>query len=282
MLSQKLLIHTITTNVGQIEYSTIGSGEPVVFIHGGHSNCRETLWHTGFNLNTYRLITPTRPGYGNTPLAGFHTPRQTANLILSLLKELKILPAIIIGISAGGLTAVAIAAHHPEIVKKLVLLSAVTKRWLQPHEFLYRSGKLLFSPATEKLTWALFRKGFDLFPKLMAKVLFKQLSLAAYQGITDDEIQWLRSMVSQQGSGDGFVNDLEQELPPEDLKLVQCPTLIIHSENDKSVKMDMALHANQNIPHSTLVTYENYWGHLLWLGEGSKVVIERAIRFIQY
>ena len=55
-------IKIIETDKGQIEYSIVGKGIPVLFLHGGHSNCRETLFHKGCNTNKYLLITPSRPG----------------------------------------------------------------------------------------------------------------------------------------------------------------------------------------------------------------------------
>lgn len=57
------------TAKGRVEYSITGTGMPVVFLHGGHSNCNETLFHKGFDTRTFSLITPSRPGYGNTPLS---------------------------------------------------------------------------------------------------------------------------------------------------------------------------------------------------------------------
>jgi pimeloyl-ACP methyl ester carboxylesterase len=62
----------------------VGNGFPILFIHGGHSNCSETLSHTGFDLEKFQLITPSRPGYGNTPLKGNGSPKQAADWIAGL------------------------------------------------------------------------------------------------------------------------------------------------------------------------------------------------------
>jgi pimeloyl-ACP methyl ester carboxylesterase len=103
----------IRTDHGEIEYRTIGNGQPIVFIHGGHSNCHETLSCKGFDLERFQLIIPSRPGYGNTPLANNNTPGKAAGLIAELLEILSIDKAIIYGISAGGLTAIELAAVFP-------------------------------------------------------------------------------------------------------------------------------------------------------------------------
>jgi pimeloyl-ACP methyl ester carboxylesterase len=61
------MCHLIETPLGTIGYSVIGMGKPLLFLHGGYSNCRETLFHKGFKTNDFKLITPSRPGYSRTP-----------------------------------------------------------------------------------------------------------------------------------------------------------------------------------------------------------------------
>jgi pimeloyl-ACP methyl ester carboxylesterase len=77
----------INTKIGEIEYCSVGQGIPIVFIHGGHSNCFDTLSHKGFDLSKFQLITPSRPGYGKTPLNG-HTHAQTSCRINRRITEL--------------------------------------------------------------------------------------------------------------------------------------------------------------------------------------------------
>ncbi|MEM6846250.1 MAG: alpha/beta hydrolase [Bacteroidota bacterium] len=108
----------LNNRLGDIEYSSVGRGVPVLFVHGGHSNCHETLCHQGFDLERFQLITPSRPGYGKTPLNGNRTPKQAADLMVELLNHLKIDDVVVYGISAGGLTAIALAANYPSKVKK--------------------------------------------------------------------------------------------------------------------------------------------------------------------
>ena len=138
---------TIKTDKGQIEYSIVGEGTPVLFLHGGHSNCRETLFHKGFDTSKYQLITPSRPGYGNTPLNNNNTPKKAANLIITLLDHLNIKKVIVYAVSAGGLTSIEMAGNYPDRVEKLILASAVTKKWLDKNELLKLFSKF-FSDKT--------------------------------------------------------------------------------------------------------------------------------------
>lgn len=274
------MVQVIETAAGTIEYAQYGTGIPLLFVHGGHSNCRETLFHKGFDPDQFCLLTPTRPGYGKTPLAGFSSPKNTAVLLISLLNQLNIQQAIVIGISAGGLTAIELAANYPDRVKKLILVSAVTQKWMTDRDENYVKGKKLFSPAMERYSWAMFRFFYAVIPRLMAKTMFQELSTVRPAAFNRDEVRELQEMTKKQRSGSGFVNDLDQQIDPSELSKIVCPTLILHSLNDGSVSRDHAEHAKQNIPNSLLQTYENRWGHLLWLGEESRAPIEEALGFI--
>src|SRR4051812_22605240 len=125
-----MMISLIETIKGKIEYSMLGQGRPILFVHGGHVNCTETIFQKGLDANRFCFITPSRPGYGNTPLSDLNkTPKGTADLFIALLDELKIQEAIVVGISAGGLTALEMAANYPDRIQCLVLMSALTKKW---------------------------------------------------------------------------------------------------------------------------------------------------------
>ena len=164
------------TRFGIIEYHSVGKGKPIVFIHGGHSNCNEILAHKGFDPSKFQLLTPSRPGYGKTPLADNQTPSKAAKLIIALLNSLAIDKAIIYGISAGGLTALKLAEEYPDYVEKLILASAVTKKWLDPKDWIYKTAQIIFSPRIEGITWGMVRFFSSIFPRLMAKSFFAQFS----------------------------------------------------------------------------------------------------------
>lgn len=273
---------TIKTKIGTIEYSRTGNGIPLLFIHGGHSSCNETLFLKGFDTTKYCLITPSRPGYGRTPLSNFTSPKNTAKLFTALLDELKIDQVIVIGISAGGLTAIELASNFPDRVSKLILISAVTKRWMTEKDKTYQKAKKIFSPGIEKYSWGLFRFFYSLFPKLMAHTMFKELSTFRPTNISDEDVNELYSMVKLQRSKEGFINDLTQDIEPNIINRITCPTIILHSSNDNSVKMEHANHAHAQLKHSTLKVYNNIWGHLLWLGQESNKPIEDTLKFIDY
>ena len=259
---------TIETEKGIIECSMVGQGETILFIHGGHSNCDETIFQKGFEISEYQLLTPSRPGYGKTPLNSQNkSPKGTSELIISLLGKLKINTVNVIGISAGGLTALELAANYPERINNLVLISALTKKWFTITDPLYKKGKKIFSPKMEKISWSVYRISFKIFPELMTKVMFKELSKYRPIEFEKNEIKELKEMTMKMRSFTGFSNDLDQDIDQNILSKIKCKTLILHSNYDNSVGFEHPENARRNIKQSELIKFNNRWGHLLWLGE---------------
>ena len=271
----------MNTKLGEIEYYTIGKGIPVLFVHGGHSNCNETLCHKGFDLENFQLITPSRPGYGKTPLSDNKNPRQTADLIMELLKGLSVDNIIVYGISAGGLTAIELAGNYPNKVSKLILASAVSKKWLDEQGKIYKTAKKMFNPKIEKIVWGMVRFFSSIFPNMIAKSFYPQFSKNPVHKLKKDDIKELVSTMKFYNSKMGFLNDIDQNINDEIITKIKCPTLIIHSENDSSVPLEHAKYSNQMITSSKIEILQNDWGHLFWIGADSKSSIEKTIEFIK-
>lgn len=264
----------IETAKGKIEYTILGRGIPILIVVGGHTNCKETIFHKGLDPNKFCFITPSRPGYGLTPLTDENkSPKGTSELFVALLDVLKIQKVIVFGISAGGLTALEIASNFPDRVEKLILMSALTKKWFYETDKVYKGAKKIFAPGIERYTWFFYRLFFNLFPKVMTKTMFKQLSNYRPVKFTENEVQELKQMTLILRSYKGFDNDLDQTIEQETLKKISCPTLILHSENDNAVDISHAEHAKNNIKKSKLVTFKNHWGHLLWLGTDYDLIL---------
>jgi pimeloyl-ACP methyl ester carboxylesterase len=270
----------VNTEHGDIEYSSIGKGRPIVFIHGGHSNCFETLSHKGLDVSKFQLITPSRPGYGKTPLIDNHTPKQAADLIIDLINSLSIDNIIVYGISAGGLTAIEMAANYPDKVEKLILASAISKKWLDENGKVYKTAKKIFKPKTEKITWGVVRFFARRFPKFIADQFYPQFSANKKHKLTKDDVNELITALSIYRSKTGFINDIDQNITEESLGKIKCPTLIIHSKNDNSVSFDHAIHSNNMIHNSKLIELDNEWGHLFWIGSDSNKAIKKIIDFM--
>lgn len=272
---------TIHTALGNIEYSSIGKGQPILFVHGGHANSKETLPYKGLDTTHFQLITPSRKGYGATPLGKKATPLDTAHLFMTLLDQLKIDKVIVYGISAGGYTAIELAAHYPNRVEKLILAAAVTQKWLDKKGSTYKIAQKIFHPKIERFTWGMVSFFSRLFPTLIAKSFFKEFSTNPTAQPTKKESQVLANILQKYHSKQGFLNDIDQNIEANSLKKIKCPTLILHSEYDNSVPLSHPKQAHSLIPSSELHLFKNKWGHLLWLGEDYDKILPIILHFLK-
>src|SRR5262245_28562802 len=114
----------------KLYYEIHGRGRPLVLIHGGGSTIESTFGRILPDLaKTHQVIAVELQAHGHTldidrPLSF----EQDADDVAALLKQLKVEKADIMGFSNGGTTALQIGIRHPELVNKLVLLSAAYKR----------------------------------------------------------------------------------------------------------------------------------------------------------
>lgn len=114
----------------KLYYEIYGHGEPLVLLHGGGSTIGCSfgrmipLLEKHFLLIAVELQNHGRSGHRDIP----ETFEQDADDVAALLKNLTINKASIFGFSNGATTAIQIGIRHPQIVRKLVLAAAASKR----------------------------------------------------------------------------------------------------------------------------------------------------------
>jgi 3-oxoadipate enol-lactonase len=99
-----------------------GSGPQVVFLHEGIADSR--MWDPQWQsfATRYRLLRCDLAGFGRTPITTL--PLTNAADVISLLDELGIASASIVGASLGGRVALEVAVARPDLVAALVLVDA--------------------------------------------------------------------------------------------------------------------------------------------------------------
>jgi pimeloyl-ACP methyl ester carboxylesterase len=104
----------------------------IVFLHGGGQNAH--TWDTVIIGVGEPALAVDLPGHGHSAWRddGDYSPRRNAATLAPVLHELAPNAELVVGMSLGGLTAIALAATAPDLVRELVLVD-VTPSSLQRH-----------------------------------------------------------------------------------------------------------------------------------------------------
>ena len=125
-------------------YETHGTGRPLILIHGGLGS-GEMFGPTipALVAAGYQVIAPDLQGHGRT--ADIDRPidvRLMADDIAALTRHLGLEQIDVVGYSLGGGVALFLASKHPELVRKVVIVSANARRDAMPAEMLAQQGQM--------------------------------------------------------------------------------------------------------------------------------------------
>lgn len=266
------------TAKGPIEYRLEGSGPTIVVLNGGHCSRASRLSHEHLTEHGFSVLTPSRPGYDNTPSDVGKTAQAAADALAALLDTLQIQEANVIGISAAGPTALAFAQRHSNRTRKLILESAMVTDWDEPTK---RRARVVFGRA-EKVTWAAMHMMLKLFPTVMIKALMHDLTILdvdeVIKRMSQDDLAFIKRMIQTSRSGTGFMNDIEHRV--DNLAAITKPVLVMYSPNDKTVSPKNARRVADEV--ATCELYEVLCDtHLIWIGKFAKDVWQKRLSFLQ-
>lgn len=106
-----------------VHYLSAGEGDPVVLLHGIPQTSHEWRHIIPYLAAKYSIIAPDLRGLGDSSRpAGGYDKKTVANDVWRLLRHLKVDNYFLVGHDWGGPTAFALAAHHPEAVRRLAIL----------------------------------------------------------------------------------------------------------------------------------------------------------------
>ncbi len=272
------------TKAGQIEYTLQGQGPVVLKLTGSMEDCESTGGNATLLGAGFSILTPSRPGYGKTSLSVGKTAPEAADAMVSLMDKLDISKVDVIAESAGGPSALYLAARHPGRVRKLILEEAVSKyaKDLNPQNYetvrnFYASKYWYTSPMLKMMA--------KLAPKTLARITMKifgahnpdeaikEMSKADINGLCDFYLRW-RGSWNKAAS-----NDLEQRTEDSVLDSIKAPTLIVHSREDGSVPFMSAEYSHAHIAGSELWEAPT-WSHMT-LGHGADKVDSKVVEFLK-
>ena len=144
MLEQ--LRRDVTGKGVRLRVAECGHGEPVILLHGLFFDC--TTWNrVGRGLcDSFRVIAPDLPGFGESEKPPKHRFKYSiptfAEAIADLYGALDLGRASLVGHGLGGAVALTLAASHPELVSRLVLVDSLYHR--APLDFRQRIAMVPF------------------------------------------------------------------------------------------------------------------------------------------
>ena len=234
-----------------IEFLIENNFRPIVFDNrdtGLSSRTNNEAFNTE-NINNTVLRNYIRY-YLRLPIKSEYTIDDMADDAISVLNELDIDQAHILGISMGGMIAQIIASSYPERTKTFTLIAS-TASTPSPFNGPTREVRNLFIERTKSISATIDER------VNRTKRLFK---IIGYEGIdleTDEFYSNIKTSIERGGTDDtGFGRQLTAILGSENrikkVKLISSPTLIIHGNEDPLIRVKNAYKTNKLIKNSKL------------------------------
>lgn len=272
------------TDYGSIEYARVGSGYPVLVVHGNAGGFDQGLLLADWSIDPgFQVIAPSRFGYPGSPMPSRASVAMQADAYAALLDSLSIEQAAVVGYSAGSASAIQFALRHPERLSALVLVEPVApgkgpgKGLVMPRsasiiftlftiftislksDFMYWAAITYFQPVVEG-PWAGVPPGKRLTPDDKADIRVL-LSSSLPVSVRADG-----SSFDTYVSTPGLLSASESDYP---FGSIRAPTLVISAVDDP-----LALHENaralvEKIPYARLQAVPG-GGHML-LGHHEEV-----------
>jgi len=259
----------VETDFGPVEYAEAGQGPAVLIIHGSGGGFDQGLAFSE-PLNGVRRIAPSRFGYLQSPMPANATPDMQADALAELLSELGVDQVVILGGSAGALSATQLALRHPELCQGLVLVAPALYAPDRPPGARAPAPPLVDALIRGALGSDLvFWLGMRTAPDLMTRtVLGTDPALLARTTTSERrrarEILFHILPISQRRDGlimDGATSGAP---PPYDLDQIACPVLAIAARDDLYGTDRAAAHVARTAPDAELLMFAD-GGHL-WIG----------------
>ncbi len=257
----------VRTARGPIEYAVVGTGLPVLVLHGSPGGIDAAQLMARFlPKQDFAAVLVSRPGYIDTPLGADPTIDAEVDLLVALLDELGVDRVGVHCWSGGGPSAYRLAVRYPERVRSLVAFAAVSQAYPTPRlKFIDRlllqtrpGNKLLSYLAAKQpeqfVSGVLASEGSLSKPLLKERVAHVMANRSKRDfvvglGLTAEQTAERRT---------GYDNDIRQfdRITTLELDRISAPTMVIHGTADSDVPYSHGEFAAAEIPGAELLSLE--------------------------
>ena len=264
----------IDTEQGPIEFAESGAGPAVLLIHGAGGGFDQGLdLGRAFLGDHYRIVAPSRFGYLGTPLPADASAEAQADAYLRLFDALQLDRVPVIGVSAGGPSAMQFCLRHPERCSALLLIVPLA---YAPQ----RATVRVLSPIFETVLNTIAASDFLFWTatKIARMTLLKTIlgtPVDAYRNATPDERRSVDQMlhcilpISRRVAGIWNDSVVSTTLKRYQLEDIRVPSLLISSADDLYGTYEGGLYTAEQIHNGTFIGFGS-GGHLL-LGHQAEV-----------
>ena len=133
-MNDNTVSRSATLNGTEIRFAEIGTGDPVVLIHGAITDHRSWQPHRAELGQHVRAIMPDLRYCGTGPwedAGGRYSVQTHADDVAALIRELTDEPVMLVGWSHGGAVAFTVAVQNPDLVKGMVLYEPSLDTYLE-------------------------------------------------------------------------------------------------------------------------------------------------------
>jgi pimeloyl-ACP methyl ester carboxylesterase len=264
------------TRCGPIEYAVVGTGRPMLLVHGAGGGFDQGL-DIGVESG-FRVIAPSRFGYLRTPLPADASAVAQADAHACLLDALDVPRAAVIGVSAGAPSAMQLALRHPERTAALVLMvpaAYVPRPGGAPSLATPPRTPIIFETALkfDVLFWAATR----VVPETMQRSVLATPPEVVRSASADEQARVaaiLEHILPVSSRRLGLLNDaaVVSRLERYELEKIAVPTLVISLEDDLYGTFEPARYTADQVPGARFVGYPT-GGHV-WVGHHEEVMSE--------
>lgn len=280
----------VETHLGPVEYAVLGTGVPVVVVHGSPGGIDAAALMAGFlPRDRISAILLSRPGYLGTELGDRRTIDQQADLLVALLDHLGIQRTGVFTWSGGGPAGYRLAVRYPERVDTLVANAAVSRSYHEQavglvDRFMFntRAGRRLLRLLAAHAPKQYIAGALSTVGDLSKQQLAQRVDDIYADPVKRNFVLGIGPTASQDPPRRaGYDNDLEQFAAISSLELatITAPTLLIQGSADTDL-VAHSTYAAATIPGAELLTLDTGTHLALYTDPGAAAAQARVVDFL--